>query len=172
MNKIDSGSATSPEVRETSTVSTEPKEVSAYESLSRVQKQRADYLKRMLGDHAVELVKSIDSRGRNSWPIVYEKVMKLTQATLAEQTYQQAIYDNFELDKTYSSAEIISMIGEIRHDLKLVPYLSNTKQSCESDLFGMFIIKEVYELITSDGKSDSVRKLIGYKPVLRIKSEE
>jgi hypothetical protein len=143
-------------------------ELTAYEQLSNLQRQRADYLKAMIGDHAIALVPQLDSRGRNSWPVVYEKVMRIHQANYDEQRYQTALSENFDVDTIYAPSEIISIVGQIRQDLGLHPYLVNLNTNCESDFFNIFIVKDVYEMeITAENKKKG--KLLGYKPVFCIK---
>lgn len=158
------------EVVKTSEISnTNNAEMTAYEQLSNQQKQRANYLKSIIGDHGVALVKQLDSRGRNSWPIVYKKVVNIQKASYDDQRYYSAVCDNFDVDNIYTSAEIISIVGQIRQDLGLEPYLVNLKSNCENDFFNLFIVKDIYETEDGDKKKG---KLQGYKPVLCIKPED
>ena len=140
-----------------------------YEQLTTIQKQRADYLKPMIGDHAVNVVNCLDSRGRNSWSQVYEKVQEAMRASYEQMHYLTILSENFTLGKTYTSSEIITVVSEVRQDLKMVPYLTNLKSNCERDFFSLFVAKDITLVTEVDGKTK--KTLIGYKPVVCFKPE-
>jgi len=116
------------------------------------------------------LVPLIEGRGRNSWSKVNEKINNLDQAKFTEQSYHDALYDNFFAGEIYTSSEIMGIVGEVRRECGLKPYLSRIKINCEADFFGLFIVHDVFEEEMIDGKVK--KKVVGYKPVFKLKHEE
>ncbi|WP_143065136.1 hypothetical protein [Mucilaginibacter gossypiicola] len=144
-------------------------EAITYDSLTVLQKQRVDYLKPMIGDHAIKVVYNLDKRGPNSWIVVYEKVAKIHKATYDEQRYQDAVIENIEVGNEYLHADLIGIFSQVRGDLKLQPYLTNLKRNCENDLYGLFLVKETYSIETIDGKEK--KTAIGYKIIACLKPD-
>jgi hypothetical protein len=140
------------------------------EDLSYLQKQRYNYLYNVFQDQTAFLVSLIEGRGRNSWAKVNEKITVLDQAKHNEQNYHDALYDNFEIGNVYTSAEITGIVGDVRRDNDLRPYMSRIKINCEADFFNLFIVHDVYHDITNDGKVTS--QFIGYKPVFKLKADD
>lgn len=140
-----------------------------YDNLTYIQKQKYDYLFRIYEDIAktVLLVSLIDGRGKNSWNKVYLKIVELETSKSSVQQYQDALYDNYEIDVLYTSSEIIGIVAEVRRDLGLPPYLTRLKINCENDFFNLFIIHDDYS-VNSEGK----RKLIGHRPKFKLKPED
>lgn len=144
--------------------------IAKYSDLGSIQKHKYDYLLPLFGDQTIVLVPLIEGRGRNSWAKVNEKINVLEQAKFAEQSYHDALYDNFNIGDLYTSGEIMGTVGDVRRDCGLKPYASRLKINCENDFFGLFIVHEVTEDEVVDGKTK--KKLIGYKPVFKLKPEE
>ena len=134
------------------------------------QKHKYNYLLPLFGDETIVLVPLIEGRGRNSWSKVNEKINNLDQAKFTEQSYHDALYDNFFAGEIYTSSEIMGIVGEVRRECGLKPYLSRIKINCEADFFGLFIVHDVFEEEMIDGKVK--KKVVGYKPVFKLKHEE
>lgn len=141
-------------------------------NLSYMQKQKYDYLLPIFGEETVKLVPLIEGRGRNSWIKVNEKITAIEQATNAEATYHDALYDNFEVGIEYQISEIPGIVGGVRRDLSMRPYMSRLRANCENDFFSLFIVQDIYEPdgVGPDGKPK--QKLVAYKPVFKLKVED
>ncbi|WP_172338416.1 hypothetical protein [Mucilaginibacter sp. SG564] len=157
------------EVVETSITVNLSEAQTAYGQLTALQKQRVDYLKPMIGDHAINIVPLLDRTGPNSWAVVHDKVSKIDKATYDEQSYQAALQEAFIINEVCQPSDVITNVSQVRSDLKLPPYLTNLKKNCETDFFNLFIVKEVYITEEVDGKSR--RRFAGYKPVICLKPE-
>ncbi|WP_316832792.1 hypothetical protein [Pedobacter aquatilis] len=145
-------------------------EALTYESLTYMQKQKFDYLVKLINNEqmTLELVKRIEGRGRNSFNKVVEKIDSLNSAKQAEQNYHDALYDSFDVGKEYTYSEVISIVAQVRRDSGLPPYTSRWKQNCENDFFALFIVEDVY---TAD-EDGSNKKQTGYRPVFKLKPED
>lgn len=143
-----------------------------YNSLSYMQQQKYDYLKTLMIDEqlTLKLVTFIEGRGRNNFDSVLQKIDLVNNANHLEQMYHDALYDNFVIGNTYSSPEILGIVGQVRREAGMKPYLTRIKQNCEHDFFALFIVHEVYLEIEVDGKVK--KQLIGYKPMLKLKIED
>src|SRR3569833_1366358 len=84
-----------------------------YSELGATQKPRYNYLLPTFGDKTMELVLFIEGKGKNSWPKVSEKIDNLIKSSFDDQSYNEAIYDNFEIEKTYTPGEIVGVIAEV-----------------------------------------------------------
>lgn len=140
--------------------------------LSYLQKQKYDYLYSFYEDEekVTQLVMMLDGRGKNAFNSIHAKVEALVSATRDEQRYHDALYDNFDLNETYSSGEIINIVANVRRDLKMEPFSSRLKANCENDFFSLFIIKDISSIVDVEGKSKKV--FVGYKPVFKLKPED
>ena len=144
---------------------------SGVESLSYMQKQKYDYLLPLFGDNTAKLVTFIEGRGRNSWTKVNDKITSLDQASNTDAIYHDALFDNFTVGEVYLLGDIPGIVAGVRRDLGLRPYTSRLRSSCENDLFSLFIVQDVtIEVTGEDGKKKP--KLIGYKPVFKLKVED
>lgn len=143
-----------------------------YSTLSYLQKQKFDYLKRLINDEelTLQLVQLIEPRGKNNFNSVVDKIEALNGAKSTEQRYHDALYDNFNINQLFSSSDIITIVSQVRREAGMPPYSSRWKQNCESDFFSLFIVVEEYEEIDVDGKVK--RQFLGYKPVFKLKSED
>jgi hypothetical protein len=152
--------------------SNEPNEALTYNALTYMQKQKYDYLKTLIDNEklTLQLVVLIEGRGKNTFDAVVEKIELLNNAKQQEQRYHDALYDNFQTDNTYTSADIISVVSEVRREVGLKPYTSRWKQNCEGDFLTLFIVHDVYSEVEQEGKSK--KQLVGYKPVFKLKNED
>ena len=152
--------------------SNEPNITSGYSALTYMQKQKFDYLKKLVDkdDLTLQLVLLIEGRGRNNFDAVVEKIELLNNAKHQDQRYHDALYDNFKVGVTYASADIISIVSEVRREVGFKPYTSRWKQNCEGDFFTLFIVHDVYSETEHDNKAK--RQLVGYKPAFKLKSED
>jgi hypothetical protein len=141
-----------------------------FDGLSTTQKHRYAYLVPLFGDTTLELIPLVEPRGRNSWANVNSKITNIQQASYEQQRYNDAMFDGFELDKVYTSGEIIGVIGDIRRDTNLPPYSTRIKTDCEKDFFSLFIVHEVYQDEVIDGVTR--KKLVGYKPVFQLRPQD
>lgn len=144
----------------------------AFDALTYSQKQKFNYLSSIYDDKdaLLKLVKLIDGRGRNSWTKVNAKIAFINDADRDTQRYLDALYDNFEVGKTYTSDQVISVVADVRRDLGLLPYITRLKRYCEEDFFALFIIHEKSETISNHGAETS--KFIGYVPMFKLKPED
>jgi hypothetical protein len=142
------------------------------ESLTYAQKQRYHYLFPIYNNEeiVIDLVTKIQGRGRNSWTEINKKIELLNSGSREQQQYHDALYDNFEVDQVYSSAQIIGIVAEVRRDLGLDPYINRLKKFCEEDFFELFIVDDVFKAVI-DG-DDAAKVLAGYKPVFKLKPED
>ncbi|HWD90318.1 MAG TPA: hypothetical protein VG367_19455 [Mucilaginibacter sp.] len=86
------------------------------------------------------------------------------------QRYHDALYDNFDLRKVYTSNEVIGIVGDVRRDLRMEPYITRLRTNCLSDFYGLFIVQDETEEEIVDGQIK--KKVVGYKPVFRLKPED
>jgi hypothetical protein len=152
--------------------SKEPTNALSYDALSYMQKQKFDYLKSLVENDklTLELVLLIEGRGRNTFDAVVEKIELLNHAKQIDQRYHDALYDNFVLDTAYSSADIITIVSQVRREVSLKPYTSRWKQNCEADFFTLFIVQEVHSDVEIEGKTK--KQFVGYKGVFKLKNED
>jgi hypothetical protein len=151
-------------------IGAEPKSTPNLDGLNYLQKQRYDYLYNIYQDDTATLVRLIEGRGRNSWVKVNEKITTLDQAKHSDQNYHDALYDNFEVNAVYTSAEIMGIVGDVRRDNELKPYISRLRANCEADFFSLFIVHDAYEDVTLNNVTTS--QFIGYKPVFKLKADD
>jgi len=145
----------------------------AFDNLTYGQKQKFNYLSSIYEDKGalLMLVKLIDGRGRNSWTKINAKIAFINDADRETQRYLDALYDNFVVGQLYTSAQIISIVADVRRDLGLEPYITRLKRYCEKDFFALFIVHEVAEKVTTNGNS-TVDKFVGYTPMFKLKPED
>lgn len=141
-----------------------------YSELGSTQKHRYNYLLPLFGGQTMTLVPLIEGRGKNSWIKVSEKIDNLIRTSYDEQSYHDALYDTFEIGKTYTPGEVVGVVAEVRRKRGLKPYASRIKINCEADFFNLYIIHDVYTEEEIDGE---VKKtLTGYIPMFKLKPEE
>ncbi len=136
------------------------------------QRQKFNYLSSIYSDKdaLIELVKLIDGRGRNSWTKINAKISFINDGNRDTQKYLDALYDNFDLLEVYDSDVIISIIGQVRRDLGLEPYITRIKKYCEEDFFNLFVVHEKHE--TTHAHDSVQSKFIGYIPMFKLKPED
>lgn len=137
--------------------------------LSFGQKQRFNYLSSIYDDEDIVLnvVKNIEPRGRNSWQQLNENLRKINNANAANSMYYNQISQSIELSQTYTSDNIVSIIGEVRRKLDMPPLVGRLKRLCEDDFFTVFM---AHDVITSThvGGRPSKADIIGYQPVVSL----
>ena len=146
------------------------------QELTATQKQRLAYLKDFYTNEQerVELVLKLEPKGENSWKLINDKLEHLLRANPNERHYYDALYDAFEVGRLYTSDEIVSIVGMVRRDCEMRPYISSLRKNCEHDFYKLFIVKTVYhEVCCEDGSSTKLKKVFeGYIPTFRLKSED
>lgn len=142
------------------------------------QQQKYAHLKGIYTDESaiLSLVQLLEPRGENSWKRVNDKIDSLLHADYKSMMYHDTLYENFEIGKMYSSADIIKIVGSVRRDMALQTYLSSLKRNCENDFFGLYIVEtNTTEICCEDDApgSTKLKKVIaGYTPLFRLKPEE
>ena len=121
-------------------------------------------------DTTVRLVSYVEPRGRNNWSDINDRIESVIKADRQSGTYNDALYDNFEIGHVYDSSEIIGTVSQVRRDLGMKSYASRLKQNCENDLFKLFIMHDVYNEVEVDGKIKKVH--VGLKPVFKLQPED
>lgn len=142
------------------------------ESLSELsfgQKQRFNYLSSIYDDENIvlEIVKKIEPRGRNSWSQLNENLRKINNANAVYSMYYNQISQSVDLNETYTSDDIVYIIGEVRRKLDMPPLVGRLKRLCEDDFFTVFMAHDVVTT-TQVGRRPSKADVIGYHPVLSL----
>ena len=136
--------------------------------LSSTQKQRYDAIFPIYGEDASLIVKKLSGKSRKSWSVFLQKMHDVMKAKSAELEYFEGLYEAFELGVEYTPSEVIGIVGEVRRDLELDPYVEKIKVQCERDFHKLFVCEDVYEEDAEDGKRKKVK---GYKPMYKVKPE-
>lgn len=149
-----------------------PIRVSLYDQLTERQKEKYHYLLPTIGDvdSTAKLVSLIKPRGTNSWPNVLGKIDQLVTASPNEMQYNNALYEQFQINQRYTFNEIIEIVSEVRRELHLAPYLNSLKASCESDFNRLFIVHNEYKMVVEDGKTKKL--FLGVVAVFALRIEE
>jgi len=159
-------------VAETTTI------IKQFAELSKNQQQKYAHLKGIYSDEdeILKLVQLIEPRGENSWKRATDKIDNLRHGDYKDQMYTDALYENFEIGKMYTSPEIICTVGIVRRDLGLQTYISSLKKNCENDFFKLFVFSTVTtEVCCVDTGPDAGKMktlIVGYIPTFRLKPEE
>jgi len=141
--------------------------------LTRQQSERANYLMNTYNDNSAQLVLLLDTRGKNSWLMVDRKITLINQATHELQHYHDMVSDNFEVGKTYSRAEITSIIADIRRDLGMPAYFTRLQANCEADFLNLFLVDDVYkECKTNSDGLKLFNDFVGYMPTFKLKPQD
>ena len=139
--------------------------------LSSTQKQRYDAIFPIYGEDASLIVKKLSGKSRKSWSAFLQKMHDLMKAKSAELEYYDGLYEAFELGVDYTPSEVIGIVGEVRRDLELDPYVEKIKVQSERDFHKLFVCEDVYdEVVAEDGKIK--KKVVGFKPVYKVKPED
>lgn len=150
----------------------------SFEDLTVKQKQIYAHLKGVYSysDVCLDLTVLIEPRGENSFKSITDKLDSIQRGDYKMQMYHDALYDNFEIERKYTSDEIISIIGQVRRDQGLQTYITSIRKNCESDFFQLYIVHPVTTEICCDGNDEGKPKMkkitLGYKPMFRLKPEE
>jgi len=147
-----------------------------YSSLTISQQQKYAYLREHYSDEQarLKLTLLIEPRGENSWKSVNDKLADLLRADPNNNHYNDTLYDNFDIDTLYTSNDIISIVGAVRRDCGLSPYISSLKRNCEHEFWRLFIAEPQYrEVCCEDGSDTKTKRLLdGYIPRFRLKPED
>ncbi len=138
--------------------------------LSRKQLERYYYLLPFFKEEAHIIVKMLQAKGKNSWASFQEKLNYINNASYQEKEYIDALYDIFDIGCEYPMDEIIQNVSTVRSDMKLESYDGSIKAKCENDLLRLFLADNVYE--ATDEPAAFKRKIVGYKPIFKIKPEQ
>lgn len=138
-------------------------------NLTYAQKEKYASLLKIYNDKTLDCVTTLSSRGENSFTSLHSKLQRIEGANYEEQEYHDSVYSAFELGKTYSDAEIIGLVSEVRRDLGLLPYDKRIGQQCIRDFKQLFLYTEVFETFEIDGVEKRISK--GYRPLFKIKPE-
>ncbi len=149
-----------------------------YSDLSRNQKQKFAHLRGIYEDEdtILKLTLLIEPRGENSWKSIYDKIAAIRRGDYKQQMYDDTLYENFIVGTEHSPDDIIKIVGSVRYDMDLPPYLSSLKRNCERDFFKLFVV----ETISTDapfvdketGEPKTKKVVVGYRPLFRLKPEE
>ncbi len=138
--------------------------------LSSTQKQRYDVIFPIYGEGASLIVRSLSGKSRKSWSVFLQKMHDVMKAKSSELAYYDGLYEAFELGIEYSPSEVIGIVGEVRRDLDLDPYIEKIKVQCENDFHKLFVCEDVHDDIAAeDGKIK--KKVKGWKPVYKVRPE-
>lgn len=119
-------------------------------TLSYALKQRFAVLNGIYDDDNITLtlVALLEPRGENSYGKVSAKIQSIIQADYVTQQYHDVLYDSFQIGATYSDNDVMSIVGAVRRDLNLMPYLAGIKKNSLRDLLSLFITKGVANTYT------------------------
>jgi len=138
--------------------------------LTQAQLQRYYALTSTYGDdQAIEIVKGLTNRGKNSYATFVDKMEAVMKAKHDEQDYFTALYDAFKLNEFVPLGQVIRIVGDVRRTLELDPYKAKLKIRSEGDFFLLFVFKEVYA--DNNEAEGSERTLTGYIPLARVRPE-
>ncbi len=142
-------------------------------ALTRQQMERSYYLNATYKDSSADLVRLLDTRGKNSWLMVDRKINLINQSSHDLQHYHDMVSDNFDIGRVYTLPEITSAIAEIRRDLGLPAYFTRLQTNCESDFLNLFLVDDVYKECKVDGEGrKQFIDFIGYMPTFKLKPQD
>ena len=150
----------------------------SFSDLTTQQKQRYAHVRGIYvnDEESLNLILLLEPRGGNSWKSVTDKIDNIDRGDYKMQMYHDALYDNFEIGVTYTSDDIIRIIGQVRRDMGLQTYISSLKKNCESDFNQLYIVHTITTDVCCDGNDEGglkMKKLIvGYRPMFRLKPQE
>lgn len=116
---------------------------------------------------ATQIANITAGRGKNSWKSFIERKRMVNKAKHADAEYYSSLTQAFDLNRTYTLNEIISIVCEVREELDLPAYLKNIKSQAEKQFLDLFLVEDVFTI----GEVDDVvhsKTFFGYKPVCRI----
>ncbi|MXV17720.1 hypothetical protein [Hufsiella ginkgonis] len=135
-------------------------------ALTPQQLERYNALHHIYGERAAELVSYVKGRGKRSWRTVQANAQRINNPSSMKQIqYDVAIDQSFDLNEVYSFAEITQIISQVRFSNDLPPFHTRIESLCETEFLMYFIADDVY-----DAPKELGGKLIGYKPIFRIKA--
>jgi len=140
------------------------------DSLTSKQLEKYYYLYPLFGEDSLIIVQYLaGGRGKNSWVAFQEKLNYINNASANDKAYFDSLYAAFEIDQPYFMDEIIQNVSTVRSDMKLNSFGENIKHNCETDFLRLFITENVYDL--EGPVTQARRKVLGYKPIFKIKPE-
>lgn len=138
-------------------------------NLTPLQKERFASLQSIYGDRTINCITSLSSRGENTFNSLHAKLKRIKEANYEMKEYNDTLYSQFEIGKTYGESQLISRVAQARRDLGLLPYDNRIKQQCERDFALLYLFTMVYETFEVDGVEKRAFK--GYRPLFIIKPE-
>lgn len=137
--------------------------------LTPLQQQRYDYLFPFYGKHAATIVTNLYGKGKNSWAVFLEKMDTLMEAKPHVKAYYNALYDAFDLNRVYTTGQLIANVNDARRQMSLVPYTERIKSQSEHDFNLIFLVEDV----NTDSPVDGVMKktFFGFKPIAKVTPE-
>lgn len=117
-------------------------------------------------ERALKIASSVNSHGFNSWAMVSDKVMMITDTDAELQTYYDQIDSIISIGKLHSIGEIIQAVAMVRRLLGLKPHLKNILKSCVTDFLARHMATQELSVLP-EGSNDKP-KVIGYIPTFNL----
>lgn len=151
----------------------ETREVKSFADLTYGERQKVDYLCSVYNNDETTLLKLIqcmEYRGRNSWASVNQKLDLILNATREQQRYIDALYDSFEVNKQYTTNDIVQIVGNVRRSIGLPPYMARIRTNCTEDFFNLFLAWDTANTITIGDEVQTYST--GFTPLFKLKPED
>jgi hypothetical protein len=119
-------------------------------------------------DDAKTIISMLEQRGPNSWTSVLPKINALVHRSYVEQEYDDTLYEDLTVGKTYSYEEQIRIVTSARSKLHLPIYMDRIKRQCEQKLLRLFIVKKVM----GPNPNGTGEIIIGLMPMFKLKADD
>ncbi|WP_316772880.1 hypothetical protein [Pedobacter frigiditerrae] len=113
------------------------------------------------GENTQEFIFKCSGRGDNSWKKVASRIHLLDIADAEQTSYNNRLYDEFELNRDYDTPTIIKIVSTVRRDLGL-PIGEQTSKWYADQICNLFLTEKMLD--TNVGYS----KIIGYVLLFKL----
>lgn len=137
-------------------------------SFSATQNERYNSIIPIIGKTAAaDVIINLKGRGRSSWKTTLSNVLAVNNPkTAIEKNYYTALDQEIDMDEVYTPDIMTQVVCEARYVTGMAAIESKIDQSCQQELFKLFLWEDVYESSVDD---DTKGIFVGYKPICRLK---